>query len=274
MLGGDLIGKAIDAVDQDAREQEIREYDDPLVPESGHMLQAGFDQREGHPRIAHLAPAKADAFLKHPGDLGHVAIGIRVRRAAPDHHKAGVVQRDLAQIGIGAIKRLVDARAGGGDHLGIDPKFAAVMYVDAMSGGIGIENRGDVVLGMHRGEQHPRHRQNTLAPRVAQPVKAITDHRVGKFQITVFGHPVGRQIGRQLFRQNAEFIHRRLAARAMATDHHTGFSHGRYASCTSSSATSSPASLSEACASLRALSPAQRPMAIAAPRAAAPSQWP
>ena len=64
-----LIGKAINSVDQDAREQEIGKYDDTLVGQPGDMLQTGFDQREGDAGIAHLDPAKPHAFLDHPGNL-------------------------------------------------------------------------------------------------------------------------------------------------------------------------------------------------------------
>ena len=48
VFSGNLIGKSINTIDQNAREQEIRENDDALVGKFGHMLKAGFNKREGH----------------------------------------------------------------------------------------------------------------------------------------------------------------------------------------------------------------------------------
>ena len=59
--------------------------------------------------------------------------------------------------------------------------------------GIGVQNGRDVVLGVHRRKQHPRHRQDPLAARLAQLVQPVADHRVGKFQIAVFHRPVGQK---------------------------------------------------------------------------------
>lgn len=69
VFGSHLIGKAVNSVNQDAREQEIGEHDDTLVGKPGDMLQTGFDQREGDTGIAHLDPAKPHALLNHPGNL-------------------------------------------------------------------------------------------------------------------------------------------------------------------------------------------------------------
>ena len=91
-----------------------------------------------------------------------------------------------------------DPGGGGGDHLGIDAELAAVADVDPVLGGIGVQHRRDVVLGVHRGEQHARHREDAVAARLAQPVEPVADHRVGEFQIAVVDLPVGRQQGRQL----------------------------------------------------------------------------
>ena len=69
-FGGNLVGEAIDPVDQDAREQEIREDDDAFIAQLGHVVQAGFNQWEGHAGIAHLQPAKAHAFLQQTRHFG------------------------------------------------------------------------------------------------------------------------------------------------------------------------------------------------------------
>ncbi len=103
--------------------------------------------------------------------LRHVAIGVRVASAAPDHHQAGLVQRHLAGIGIGAVHRVPHPRPGGGDHLRVDAQFAAITDLDPVLRGIGVQHGGNVVLGVHRGEQHARHRQDTRRspPRAAGP---------------------------------------------------------------------------------------------------------
>ena len=44
-----LVGKPVDAVDQNAREQEIREHDDPLETKACHMFKTRLHQREGYP---------------------------------------------------------------------------------------------------------------------------------------------------------------------------------------------------------------------------------
>ena len=182
------------------------------------------------------------------------------------------MQANFAMFHIGAVNRLANAGPGSGDHLGVHPQFTTIAHLNPMRGGIGIKDRGNVVLGMHGGKEHPRHRQNPLAARRAQTVQTVADHRVGKFEIAVFHQPVIGQITRQFIRQHAEFIDRRLAARAVPADHHTCFDHA-HASCGASSVLSSSTS-SVSARSLRARSPDQRPIAIAAPSAAAPSQCP
>lgn len=91
-----------------------------------------------------------------------------------------------------------------------------------MLGRIGVQHRWDIILGVHRREQHPRHRQYPLAPRFAQTVQPVTDHRVGEFQIAIVNHPVRWQQRRQFLRQHRKLIHSRLTARAMATNHYAG----------------------------------------------------
>ena len=220
--GGDAVGEAVDAVDQDAREEEIGKHDHPPVGQAGDMGQTGLDKRKGDAGIARLAPAKAHAFPEHAGDLGHVGIGIGVRGAAADHDKAGLVQRHGPEFGIGAVHGLLHAGTGGGDHLGIDAKLSAIADLDPMARGIGVEHGGNVVLGVHRGKEHARHGQDAGAALFAQPVEPVPDHRIGEFEIAVVDLPVGGEIGRQAFGQHLEFVHRSRAARPVAADHHPG----------------------------------------------------
>lgn len=196
--GGDLIGKAIDAVDQNAREEEVGEDDDALVAKLGGVVQAGFDKRECNARIANFAPAKSHAFLKHARDFGDVAVGVRIRGAAPDDDKAGFVQGDRAGFCIGLFDGFGNSCTRGGNHLGVDAKFTPVGNFDAVFGGIGVQNRGDVIFRMHGRKKHAGNRKDPVAAFFAQRIKAVTDHRVGELKIAVFHFPVGRQIARQL----------------------------------------------------------------------------
>ena len=216
---GDAIGEAIDAVDQDTREQEIREHDDTFVAQSGRVGQAGFDQRKGNAGKADLKPAEAKTFVQHPGDFRDIAIGVGIGCAAPDDDEAGVVAGDRAVPGIGLRQRVFDTLPGGGDHPGVDAQFAPVMDVDIVSGGIGVENGGNVVFRVHRGEEHSGDGENAVAACVAQAVEAVANDRVGEFKVAVVNHPVGGQQGRQFFGQHGEFVDSGLRAGAMAADH-------------------------------------------------------
>ena len=210
MLGRDLIGEAIDAVDQDAREQEIREDDDPFVAQFCRMCQARFNQRECDTGVADLVPAKADTFVQHTCDFGDVAVGVGVGCAAPDDHKAGVMQMHLAVFGIGRGDSILDAACGGGDHFGVNAQFAAIADGDAVLRGVGVQHGGNVVFGVHGCKQHTGHSENTVATSGAQVIKTVTDHGVGKFQIAVIAQPVVGQIRGELLRKGRKFIHGRL----------------------------------------------------------------
>ena len=65
----DLVSETVNAVDQDAAEQEIGENDDALEAKTRHMLKTGLHQREGHTGISNLGPAEAHAFPQHAGNL-------------------------------------------------------------------------------------------------------------------------------------------------------------------------------------------------------------
>lgn len=69
MLSRNLIGEAIDPVDQNAGEKEIGEHHNALVAKFGDVLQCGLDQREGDTGIPDLTPAKAHTLPENTGDL-------------------------------------------------------------------------------------------------------------------------------------------------------------------------------------------------------------
>ncbi len=55
-----------------------------------------------------------------------------------------------------------------------------------MGGGVGLEHRGNVVLGMAGGEQHAGHGEHVRDPLRPQAVEAVADDRLGEFEIAVF----------------------------------------------------------------------------------------
>ena len=42
----DHVRESVNPVDQDSQKQEIREYDDPFVPQFGDLFEAGFNKWE------------------------------------------------------------------------------------------------------------------------------------------------------------------------------------------------------------------------------------
>ena len=178
------------------------------------MAQARFHQGEGDPGIDRFPPAKAKPFHQHPGHLGDVGIGIRIRGPPPHHHQQGV-----AEIG-SRTDRLANPRPRRLDHLEIDPKLPAVVDLQAGFGRIGVEHRGDVVLGMASGEQHRRHGEHMAHAPLPQGFETIAQDRPGKFQVAVFHGHLGHQ-GLELLGQLGKFSHRQPVTTAMAADQNT-----------------------------------------------------
>ena len=201
---GDLVGEAVDTVDQNAGEQKVGKHHNALETKLDDMFKAGLDKREGHAGIADFGPAEAHAFPQHPGNLGNVGICVRVRCTAADDHEAGVRPVDRAVRGVRLVKRLGDTVACRLQHLKIDRKLAAILDGDAMLGGIGIENGRDIVLRMSGGEQHARDGQHMCHALFPKFVQTGFDDRRRKFQIAVFDRPV-REQRCQLLGQNGKF---------------------------------------------------------------------
>ncbi len=223
MVCCDLIGETIDAVDQNPREQEVRCDDDAFVTKLGCMAEARFNKRECDARIPCFDPAKAKTFVQHTRDFCDIAVGVWIRRTAPDDDKAGVVERDFTIFDIGSSYGIGNAPCGGRNHFGINTEFAAIADLHAVFGSVGVQHGRDVVLGMHRGEQHAGHGENTFAASFAQLIEAVADHGVRKFEVAVFGLPVVGQIRGQLVGQRREFVHRGLGARPVSADHDACF---------------------------------------------------
>ena len=124
---GHLVGIAVDALNQNAGEEEVGEDDDALVAELGGVRQARLDQRESHARIAGFAPAEAHAFPEHAHDLAGIGIGIRIGRTATDNHQQRLVFVDKTERLVRLVDRRLDAVAGGTDHLEINAELATVI---------------------------------------------------------------------------------------------------------------------------------------------------
>ena len=182
---GDFIGLVVNPVHQNARKQKVRKDDDALEPKHGALFQRWHHQRERHARVSRLGPAKTQAFPQHAGDLGDVAVGIRVRRAATDNNQQRLMRRDFALLCIGALHRFAHTLAGGADHLVIDTQLAAIVHFDVVLRTIGVQDRGDIVLGVTRREQHARNSQNPLTALFPQTVQTVFDDRRGEFEIAV-----------------------------------------------------------------------------------------
>ncbi len=220
MAFGHLVRIAVDALDQHTGEKEVREDNDPLVAELGSVFEPGLDQRKGHSGIAGLGPAKAHPFPKHAHDLGHVRIGVRIRRAAPHHHE----QRFMA-VHIRSCCRdgFLDPFGGSADHLQVNTKFAAIFDHHArILRSIGVQDGGNVILGMAGGKQHSRYCQHALDTARLQRIKARMDHRVAEFEIAIFDRRI-RVACLQPFGKGGEFAGCILVAAAMAANHDAGF---------------------------------------------------
>ena len=131
MARGDGIGRVVDALHQDAGEEEIGEHDDAAEAEPRRLLQRRLDQREGDAGIGGLGPAEAKALPEHARDLGDVGIGVGIGGAAADDDEQRLVRAASPSRGV---ERLADARAGGADHARVEAELAAVFDRQARAG--------------------------------------------------------------------------------------------------------------------------------------------
>ena len=59
---GNLVGEAVDPVNQNSGKQKIGKHHNALVAQPCDMLETGLNQRKGDARIANLGLAKADTL--------------------------------------------------------------------------------------------------------------------------------------------------------------------------------------------------------------------
>ena len=217
---------------QHAGKEEVREHHDAAVPQLHHMAQTGFNQGEGDAGIERLTPSETKTLHQHPGDLGHVGVGIGIGGTPTHHHQQRLMKghRWPARAAVIAIRRIQagpDAGAGGLDHLAIHPQLPAVIDPQSRLGGVGIEHRGDVVLGVTRRKQHGRNGQHMAHTAAAQRLQAIAQDRPGKFQIAKFHwHRLKGLL--ELAGQGGKLFHRQAIAAAVAADQHTDRSMGTF----------------------------------------------
>ncbi len=217
--GGHPVGVFVDPVHQDAREQEIGEDDNAPEAELHHMLQRRLDQRKGDAGIGGFAPAESDALPQHSRDLRDVRVRIGIGRAAAHGQQERFLDGDRTELGVGTRDRFAHPVAGRADHLQVDSELAAVGDLDLrFPGGIGVDDRGNVVLGMAGREQHPRDRIDSPHPALDQPVQPVADDRRGEFEEPVLDLPV-RVVRAQRVGDDRKLAHRAFVAAPVAAHH-------------------------------------------------------
>ena len=224
MVGGHPLAVLHDPADQHAGKEEVGEHHNAAVPQPHHMAQPRLHQREGDPGIQGLAPTKAKPLHQHAGHLGHIRVGVRIGGSPPHHHQQGVVPRQEWPAGrtvgaVGGLQAGLDAGAGRLDHLAVHAELAAVVDPQPRLGGVGVEHRGDVVLGVAGREQHRRDRQHVAHTPATQGIEAVAQDRSGELQVAEF-HRHRRQALLELVGQGGELLHRQTVAAAVAADQH------------------------------------------------------
>ena len=224
MVVGHPLAVLHDPADQHAGEEEIGEHHDAAIAQLHHVAQAGLHQGKGDAGIHGFTPSEAKAFHQQPCHLGHVAVGVGIGGTPAHHHQQGLIDRDgLPALRPVLVLRLIqagtDAGPSGLDHATVHAELAAVVDAQTRFRGVGVQHRGDVVLGVPRREQHRRDRQHVAHPAPAQAIEAIAQDRPGKLQVAVFhGHPAHAVL--QLQGEGGEFLHRQPIAAAVAADQH------------------------------------------------------
>ncbi len=210
------IGLGIDALHQNAGEQEIREDDNATKAEPGGAVERRVDSGMGDAAERRFGPAEPHPLPQHAGDLGDVGIGVGVIGTAPDDDKHGVLAALRHRSG--------DALGRRGQQLRVDRKIAAEPHVDApMFGHEAVHFPRQVVLDMARREQHARHRQDLASAARHQLRQTLLDRRASEFEIA--GGEIMLQARAQRSGGHLELGDRLGIAAAMAAQQHRGLAH-------------------------------------------------
>ena len=158
IFGGGFVGPVIDALDQDAGEQEVGENDDALEAQLHGAFQARIHQRRGDAGIGDLGPAEAHAFPQHAGDLGDIGIGVGIVGAAPHHHQQGL---GALHLGFSGGFGFFDTLGGSAQKLQVHRQLAAIFDLKlGVFAGVAVDFPRQIVLHMAGGEQHGRQGEN------------------------------------------------------------------------------------------------------------------
>ena len=217
---GDFVALAVDALDQDAGEQEVGEHDDTPEAEPHRAPEPGVDARLRDAAEARLGPAEAHPLPQHARDLGYVGVGVGVACAPADHHQERLVPLDAVRSGpLGGF----DAVARSPQELRVDGQIAAVVDGDIrILGGEAVELPGQVVLDVAGGEKHAGHGQDASGSAVLEPLQPLADDRAGELQIAASDIAVRQELS-QARRQRVELGDGIGVAAAVAADHDGGF---------------------------------------------------
>ena len=208
----------MDLLHQAAGEKEIGKHDEAPETEAAGALQGLVQERAGDTDETGLGPAEAHPLPQHAGDLGDVAVGVRVGGTAPYHQQEGVL---AAPRGQRALRRL-DARRGQAQQARVHPQLGAVGDGKAgVSGGQGVEFEGDVVLGVARGHEHAGDGGDAPRPPGHQGRHPFFDGGAGEFQEADLAQTVG-EAGAQVVGQAQELVHPFGVAGAVADDEQGG----------------------------------------------------
>ena len=210
------IGVFVNARDEHAGEQEIGEHDDPFEPEAGGVFQTRLDKGKGNARIDGFAPTEAEPFPQQAHNLRDIPVRVGVRRATADNDKQGLFAGNVIRR---AVKRFLDACAGGPDHLWIDPELLAEVDGHAVIlRGVGIQNRRDVVLHVTCSKQHARYGKHPRDALIAQFVEPVANDRRRELEIAILDRRIRHQFA-QAFRNLRELAYGPFITAAMAADH-------------------------------------------------------
>ena len=212
------VGCGINALDQHAIEQKERQHHETPQTVACCRAQAIGHERFGGARIAHLHAAETHAFLQHAGDLGDLAVGVRIGRAPAHQNQASLVAahgmrrarfrrnhpflRQLQQLGMQIERRT---------EMEIDGRMFARKRKHL---------RRQIVFCMAGREQHARHHRHLLRTERQVGRYCLAERRAGKLQIPVTDRMRVGALAHQ-FDQRLEFAHGIGIAAAMTGEHDT-----------------------------------------------------
>lgn len=106
---------------------------------------------------------------------------------------------------MGLLQALRYPSACSGNHQAVDAELAPVVDWKPGFGGVSVQNRRNVVLGVPSGEEHGRDRQHPGHTLLTQGLETIPKNRPSEFQIAVFNRH-RRQLGAKCFDHLGEFF--------------------------------------------------------------------